>query len=262
MGFVRNRGRISAVMSQWDAARACPRRNRATISLFSATDRLEVGTTTDSEARAKEFDVVIGRRRPWVENSTCRPPRPGSIPLWLKSKPSRTKGLHRGCIPAKEFLENGVSFPHRRHREGVRHRRPSAFDRLLGQPRPQAEVVDQLFRGLSGLLKHRTVTTVAGVGQLQADHSVRVTSPDGATTVLRGKNIVLAAGSVPRSIPGFDIDGERILSSDEVLELSSLPKSVAVIGCGADRMRVRLDDVGPRLAGDDARGAADDPAGL
>ena len=62
---------------------------------------------------------------------------------------------------------------------------------------------------------------------------MRVTSPDGATTVLRGKNIVLAAGSVPRSIPGFDIDGERILSSDEVLELSSLPKSVAVIGCGA-----------------------------
>jgi dihydrolipoamide dehydrogenase len=77
------------------------------------------------------------------------------------------------------------------------------------------------------------VTTVPGVGQLRGDHSVLVRTAEGEDTVLRGRHVVLASGSAPRSIPGFEIDGKIVLTSDEVLDLSSIPKSVAVIGAGA-----------------------------
>jgi dihydrolipoamide dehydrogenase len=83
------------------------------------------------------------------------------------------------------------------------------------------------------------VTTIAGTGRLLAensvvaDHSVEVTGPDGKVTIVKGASVIIASGSVPRTIPGFEPDREVILTSDDVLELSTLPKSVAVIGGGA-----------------------------
>lgn len=65
-----------------------------------------------------------------------------------------------------------------------------------------------------------------------ADKTVTVTAADGTTTQLRGNNVVLAAGSVPRTIPGFEIGGP-IMTSDEVLMLDRIPARIAVIGGGA-----------------------------
>jgi dihydrolipoamide dehydrogenase len=86
---------------------------------------------------------------------------------------------------------------------------------------------------LSGLLKHRKVTVFSATGTLQADRSVRLTAPDGDTATITADAVVLAAGSVPRTIPGFDVDGRIVLTSDEVFELEQLPRKVAVIGGGA-----------------------------
>jgi dihydrolipoamide dehydrogenase len=102
----------------------------------------------------------------------------------------------------------------------------------VSQDRKQ-QVVDQLFAGLSGLLKGRGVTVFSGSGTLLAGHRVRIAGNDGTTTEVTGTDVVLAAGSVPRTIPGFDIDGTVVMTSDEVLALDSLPGSVAVIGGGA-----------------------------
>jgi dihydrolipoamide dehydrogenase len=140
--------------------------------------------------------------------------------------------LHRGCIPAKEFLETAsvyrtvVDAPE----FGIAVERP-VVDFAVSRER-KGRVVDQLYRGLTGLLKRREVTTVTGVGQLVADHTVRVTAPDGSVSELAGKNVVLASGSVPRLIPGFE-PGEFVLTSDEVLDLDHIPPAVAVIGGGA-----------------------------
>ncbi len=145
--------------------------------------------------------------------------------------------LHRGCIPAKEFLETasvyrtvsgsaefGINVP---MADGA----GPEVDFAVSQTRKQ-QVVDQLFRGLEGLLKGRGVTTFSGSGSLLPGHRVQITGNDGTTTEISGTNVVLAAGSVPRTIPGFDIDGVLVMTSDEVLALDTLPPSVAVVGGG------------------------------
>ena len=146
--------------------------------------------------------------------------------------------LHRGCVPAKEFLETAAVY--RTVNDSARFginagpdsAAPPTVDFSVSQTRKQ-EVVDQLFKGLAGLLKGRGVHVFSGSGTLLSDHRVRISGNEGTTTEITGTDVVLASGSVPRTTPGFDIDGELVMTSDEVLALSELPGSVAVIGGGA-----------------------------
>src|SRR5438874_5117431 len=78
-------------------------------------------------------------------------------------------------------------------------------------------------------MKSRKITTIIGTGTLYKNNLVKV--DDG--TELRADNVVLASGSVPRTIPGFDVDGKFVLTSDEVLDLEKLPASAVVVGGGA-----------------------------
>src|SRR4029450_3897696 len=88
-------------------------------------------------------------------------------------------------------------------------------------------VVNKLVGGLSGLLKRRKVTVVNGHGRLTADGAVAVDGQE-----LRGRAVILSTGSVPRSIPGFEPDGELIVTSDHSTRSDVLPERVAVIGGG------------------------------
>ena len=140
--------------------------------------------------------------------------------------------LNRGCIPAKAFLETAAA---RRH---VQHAGDFGISATLGetdfaiaQARKQ-KIVDGLVKGLTGLVKSKKVTYFLGVGTLNDDKSVTVTAGDGTVTQLNGKNVVLAAGSIPRVIPGFEPTGP-VMTSDEVLMLDYIPARIAVIGGGA-----------------------------
>ncbi len=147
--------------------------------------------------------------------------------------------LHRGCVPAKEFLETATV--HRvvsgSSRFGIGwgatdgDARPT-IDFAVSQARKQ-QVVDQLHKGLAGLMRGRGITTLEGTGTLLPGRRVRVESSDGSVSEVSGTHVVLAAGSVPRTIPGFDVDGRVVLTSDELLDLEELPSSVAVVGGGA-----------------------------
>ena len=141
--------------------------------------------------------------------------------------------LHRGCVPAKEFLETAAV--HRTVRGadqfGIGVGEPT-IDFGVSQARKNA-VVDQLFRGLSGLLKGRKVTILSGTGTLEAGRRVRVTDGEDAGAELQGRHVVLAPGSVPRTLPGLDVDGKLVVTSDEFLDLEHVPQSVAVVGGGA-----------------------------
>ena len=140
--------------------------------------------------------------------------------------------LNRGCIPAKAFLETAATRRHVEHAAefGIA-ATLGATDFAVAQARKQ-KIVDGLVKGLTGLVKAKKVTYVLGVGALNADNTVTVTAADGTKTELAGKNVVLAAGSVPRVIPGFE-PGGPVMTSDEVLMLDRIPARIAVIGGGA-----------------------------
>jgi dihydrolipoamide dehydrogenase len=140
--------------------------------------------------------------------------------------------LHRGCIPAKEFLETAAV---NRTIEGSKEFGIDvsgvSIDFARSQDRKNA-VVDKLWKGLAGLLKGRKVTTLIGTGTLRADRKVEVLDGPDAGRVLTGRNVVLAAGSVPHTLPGFEVDGRWVMTSDEFLDLKEIPPSVVVIGGG------------------------------
>ena len=138
--------------------------------------------------------------------------------------------LHRGCVPAKELLQTAevLRTIQRAPDFGVDAGHPT-LDLGRSQARKQ-EVVDRLTKGLEGLLKGRNVTVYdqRGVIVHAADRRVRLT--DG--TEIEGDNLVIATGSSPRSLPGLEFDGVRVLSSDHVLQLTEVPARVGIIGGG------------------------------
>ncbi len=141
--------------------------------------------------------------------------------------------LHVGCVPAKELLETAAVWRHVHSAKefGITTGEP-ALDWSVTLGRKQ-RIIDQLTNGLRGLLKGRKVTVYEGVGRYNSDRSVTVTGSDGSVTSLEGDHVILAAGSVPRTIPGFDIDGKLVVTSDELLSIPQLPGSAVVIGGGA-----------------------------
>jgi len=140
--------------------------------------------------------------------------------------------LHRGCIPAKEYLETAAVY---RTVQGAGSFGISVGEVSVDFSSSQARkrrVVDQQYKGLQGLLKKAKVTTFTGKGSLQPGRVVRVEGPEGQVSELSAPAVLLAAGSVPKTLPGFQVDGKLVMTSDEVLELERLPGSVAVIGGG------------------------------
>jgi dihydrolipoamide dehydrogenase len=139
--------------------------------------------------------------------------------------------LLRGCIPAKQWLHIADVFTTVRH--------ASEYGVLAGEPQIDWEaalarknqVVDVTVKGVTGLLKQRGVAMVEGFGRVEGPGRVVVDGADGQTS-LEGRTIILATGSHPRSIPGYDIDGTRIVSSDHALDWTSRPDRVAIIGGG------------------------------
>jgi dihydrolipoamide dehydrogenase len=140
--------------------------------------------------------------------------------------------LNRGCIPAKELLETASIFRAVASAKefGVQAEQPT-LDAGAMMARKQ-QVVDRQVKGLSGLLKGRKVEVLTGQGSLGPGRQVSVTAADGSVTELTGTNVIIATGSAPKLLPGFEVDGKVVLTSDEVFQMTEMPKRVAVIGGG------------------------------
>jgi len=153
-----------------------------------------------------------------------------SVALVEKDRPGGTC-LIRGCIPAKQWLHvadvfrtvaNAAEF-------GVVTEQPS-----LDWPAALArknQTVEALVRGLAGLLKKKGVEIITGVGKLAGPGKVEVAA-GGETKILEGGAVILATGSYARTIPGYEIDGKRIVTSDHALDWEQRPRSVAIVGGG------------------------------
>ena len=135
--------------------------------------------------------------------------------------------LHQGCIPTKALLHAAEVADLAREGEqfGVR----STFEGIdmAGVNAYKDGVVAKLYKGLQGLVKSRKITFIEGAGRLSSAITV-----DAAGVRYSGKHVVLATGSVPRSLPGLEIDGARVITSDHALRLDRVPASAIILGGG------------------------------
>ena len=135
--------------------------------------------------------------------------------------------LHRGCIPTKALLHSAEIADGAR--EGSRFGVKSSFDGIdmAGVNSYKDGVVSRLHKGLQGLVKSRSITYVEGHGTLTSKNTIDVNGEK-----YTGKNIVLATGSYAKTLPGLEIDGVQVITSDHGTRLDYVPKSVIVLGGG------------------------------
>lgn len=135
--------------------------------------------------------------------------------------------LHRGCIPTKTFLHAAEVADEAREAASVGVKAAFEGIDMAGVHAFRDKIVNRAWKGVQGLLKGRGVTVVSGEGRLAGPGRVAVGSQ-----VFEGETVVLATGSAPKSLPGLDIDGERVITSDHALQLDRVPRSVVVLGGG------------------------------
>ena len=138
--------------------------------------------------------------------------------------------LNWGCIPSKALLKNAevVSYFNRAEEFGLKFDNFSAdYSAAIDRSR---KVVDRNVRGVTYLLRKNEIDHITGNATLTGNGQVEV-SPDGQK--LAAKNIIIATGARPRSIPPLPIDGDRVITSKEAILLKDLPQSIVIVGGGA-----------------------------
>ena len=149
--------------------------------------------------------------------------------------------LHRGCIPTKALLESAAFTERVRNAKDLGLKLPGEPEIDFAQMAARRDqVVKRLWTGVKTLIDKNKVTWIQGRGRLEGPTKVRVsqtgedgTSGEGGDRVLEANDVILATGSRVKSLPGLEIDGKRIITSDEVLKSDTLPKDIVVVGGGA-----------------------------
>ncbi|HWZ85894.1 MAG TPA: dihydrolipoyl dehydrogenase [Thermoanaerobaculia bacterium] len=182
----------------------------------------------------KSYDLCIIGSGPGGYVAAVRASQLGMSVLMVEKEP-RLGGVCTlcGCIPTKAMLHTADVLEEARHggEVGV-----AAREVHLDMPaalKYKEKIVRQSTNGVSYLMKKNRVDIASGFGRLAGAGRVSVTGADGAETVYTARNVIVATGSAPRSLPGMDIDDKTILSSTSMLELAEVPKSLVVIGSGA-----------------------------
>jgi dihydrolipoamide dehydrogenase len=135
--------------------------------------------------------------------------------------------LHRGCIPTKALLHAAEVADQTRESENFGVQASLDGIDMAGVNGYKDKVVSRLWKGLTGLIGSRHIDVIEGEGRLASPTSVQV-----GDRVIEGAHIVLASGSQTRSLPGLEINGRRVISSDHALQLDHVPASVVILGGG------------------------------
>jgi len=183
---------------------------------------------------ADVFDVVIIGSGPAGYVAAIKAAQLG-LKTALVERDKRLGGtcLLRGCIPTKSLLWTAELYSHILEAKefGIDLKDPVV--NWAQAMKNKEKVVDKGVKGIDFLMKKNKVTVVKGTGRIAGKGKVEVTPEGGAAQVLDTKNVIVATGSVPKSLPSVKVDHKRILNSDSVLEIQSIPKTVLVLGAGA-----------------------------
>ena len=177
-----------------------------------------------------DYDVVVIGAGPGGYVSAIRCGQLGLKTAIIEKEALGGVCLNWGCIPSKSLLKNAevVSYFQRSEEFGLSFDNFQAdFGAAVDRSR---SVVDRNVRGISYLLRKNNVDHITGEGRLSGDGIVSI-GDDG--TEIQAKNIIIATGSRPRSVPSLPIDGDKVISSRESIILKDLPSSMVIVGGGA-----------------------------
>ncbi len=176
-----------------------------------------------------DYDVVIIGAGPGGYVSAIRASQLGLKAAVIEKDRPGGVCLNMGCIPSKALIHQAEVF---RSIDDLRKMGvevdTSKFDYGVVYKKSR-KAADMLSKGVNFLLKKNNVDLIEGTAVLKSPHEVSM--DDGRT--VSGENILIAAGSSPRVIPGFEFDGDRVLSSDDALMLQELPEKLLILGAGA-----------------------------
>ncbi len=141
--------------------------------------------------------------------------------------------LNVGCIPSKALLSSS------HHYDEIKHFEENGIE-ISGEVKVNLEkmiarkqaVVDQTVGGINFLMNKNNITVLNGIGSFEDANHIKVTKADGSSETVEAKNIIIATGSKPSSLPFIKIDKQRIITSTEALKLKEIPKHLVIIGGG------------------------------
>ena len=139
--------------------------------------------------------------------------------------------LHSGCIPTKALLHAAEVADAAREGDKIGVKSSLAGIDMAGVNAYKDGVIAKLYKGLQGLVKSRKINLVVGDGKFVAPNAVEVAKSDGSRDRYVGEKVVLATGSYSRSLPGLEIGG-RVITSTEAIRLDSVPERIVVLGGG------------------------------
>jgi dihydrolipoamide dehydrogenase len=183
---------------------------------------------------SEEFDLVIIGAGPGGYIGAVRAAQLGLKTAIIEKDP--TLGgtcLNVGCIPSKALLESSENYSMATHEfesHGISASSVS-FDlpKMMGR---KDKIVKDLTKGVAYLMRKHKVQVFEGTGSIASPNTVQVKNKDGNIATLNAKNICIATGSVPNSLPTLPFDGKQIISSTEALSLPQVPKHLIVVGGG------------------------------
>jgi dihydrolipoamide dehydrogenase len=188
---------------------------------------------------AQQYDVVVIGAGTGGYVAAIRAAQLGlKVALVEKQKALGGTCLIWGCIPTKALLEHAHAL--KVARQGVKEWGLTGYDAsavgidMAAVHARKDKMISGLTGGIEMLMKKNKVEVLKGTGRLLGKQQVEVVLHDGGTeTLTAGKEIIVATGSSARSVPGVEVDHEKIIFSDEAIHLPSVPKSIAIMGSGA-----------------------------
>ena len=180
-----------------------------------------------------QYDLIVVGSGPGGYVAAIRAPQLGLKTAVVEKENLGGVCLNWGCIPTKALLKSAQVFEYLKHAPdyGISVSDGKAdFGAVIKRSR---DVADGMSKGIQFLFKKNKIDVINGYGKVKPGRKVEVTGTDGAVTTYDAQHIILATGARSRELPNLPQDGKKIIGYREAMSMSSMPKSMVIVGSGA-----------------------------